>query len=209
MDTQRLILFVIFSFSALFLWERWQAEHRPPLPSPTTTAAKPSSDTPSAVPGAVPAAGVPIAPGASTPAPAAGEKISIRTDRYVADVDTLGGVITQVALTQHLDTDHADKPYLLLQKNENRIFLAQSGLIGEGLPNHHTLWQALPGPSELGPGMDKLELNLVATLTYGGIVGRAQNRAMVENLKMPLTPVERIDLGISVGDVVQLVRTAL
>ena len=38
------------------------------------------------------------------------------------------------------------------------------------------------------------ELNLLATLTYGGIVGRAQNRAMVENLKMPLTPVERIDL---------------
>ena len=34
----------------------------------------------------------------------------------------------------------------------------------------------------------------MATLTYGGIVGRAQNRAMVENLKMPLTPVERIDL---------------
>ena len=26
---------------------------------------------------------------------------------------------------------------------------------------------------------------------YGGIVGRAQNRAMVENLKMPLTPVEQ------------------
>jgi len=28
MDTQRLILFVIFSFSALFLWEAWQREHR-------------------------------------------------------------------------------------------------------------------------------------------------------------------------------------
>ena len=26
MDTQRLILFVIFSFSALFLWEAWQRE---------------------------------------------------------------------------------------------------------------------------------------------------------------------------------------
>src|SRR4029079_10794483 len=39
------------------------------------------------------------------------------------------------------------------------------------------------------------ELKLAATLTYGGIVGRAQNRAMVENLKMPLIPVERIDLA--------------
>jgi len=34
MDTQRLILFVIFSFSALFLWERWQSEHRPPVSPP-------------------------------------------------------------------------------------------------------------------------------------------------------------------------------
>jgi len=39
------------------------------------------------------------------------------------------------------------------------------------------------------------ELDLTATLTYGGIVGRAQNRAMVENLKMPLVPVERLDLN--------------
>src|SRR5262245_6221681 len=57
-----------------------------------------------------------------------------------------------------------------------------------------------PDPDSLAAalGLQRLaehELGLVATLTYGGIVGRAQNRAMVENLKMPLTPVERIDLG--------------
>ena len=32
MDTQRLIVFVIFSFSALLLWEAWQKETRPPPP---------------------------------------------------------------------------------------------------------------------------------------------------------------------------------
>jgi YidC/Oxa1 family membrane protein insertase len=41
MDTQRLILFVIFSFSALFLWERWQDEHRPPVPPPAAQQAAP------------------------------------------------------------------------------------------------------------------------------------------------------------------------
>jgi nanoRNase/pAp phosphatase (c-di-AMP/oligoRNAs hydrolase) len=37
------------------------------------------------------------------------------------------------------------------------------------------------------------ELGIAVTLTYGGIVGRAQNRAMVDTLKMPLVPVEGID----------------
>jgi nanoRNase/pAp phosphatase (c-di-AMP/oligoRNAs hydrolase) len=37
------------------------------------------------------------------------------------------------------------------------------------------------------------ELGARVTLTHGGIVGRAQNRAMVDTLKMPLVPVERIE----------------
>jgi YidC/Oxa1 family membrane protein insertase len=161
MDIQRLILFVIFSFAALFLWERWQAEHRPP--PPTTQAAPKTSDTP--VPSAAapaPAAGAPNVPAAAPNAVAKGETIPIRTDRYVAAIDTLGGVIKEVALTEHRETEHADKPYVLLQKNDNRTFLAQSGLIGEGLPNHHTLWQAQPGPRELPPGKDSLELVLTS-----------------------------------------------
>jgi nanoRNase/pAp phosphatase (c-di-AMP/oligoRNAs hydrolase) len=37
------------------------------------------------------------------------------------------------------------------------------------------------------------ELGAAVTLAHGGIVGRAQNRAMVDTLGMPLVPVERID----------------
>ncbi len=166
MDTQRLILFVIFSFCALFLWERWQSAHQPPLPAPGQSAPGPAG-APSAVPpGAAPALPVPGAL-ANAPATMHGETISIKTDRYAAEVDTLGGVITEVALNEHRDTDNTNKPYLLLQKNENRTFLAESGLIGEGLPNHHTLWQALPGPRELAPGADKVELKLLATTPAG------------------------------------------
>jgi YidC/Oxa1 family membrane protein insertase len=166
MDTQRLILFVIFSFSALFLWERWQSEHRPPLPVSAPSAPS-AADTPSTVPGATPTAAVPGAPVASAAAPAHGEIIAIKTDRYMAEVDTLGGVITEVALASHRDTNNADKPYVLLQKNENRTFLAESGLIGEGMPNHHTLWQVLPGPRELLPGADHFDLKLFTTTPTG------------------------------------------
>jgi len=172
MDTQRLVLFVIFSFSALFLWERWQAEHRPP-PPPVQSAPKAGNDTPANTTAAAPApSGAPNVPGGASPgAPKTGETIAVKTDRYVAQVDTLGAVIKEIALNDHRDTDSADKPYVLLQRNENRTFVAQSGLVGEGMPNHHTLWQALPGPRELAPGAEKLELKLTAgsvtqTLTF-------------------------------------------
>src|SRR5215813_12272987 len=127
MDTQRLILFAIFSLSAIFLWERWQAEQRPPPVIPAKSASE------AGAPPAPKTANGQSAPAAAVPGGAAvqasGEKIQIRTDRYVADVDTLGGSITMLAFTEHRDTEDAGKPYLLLQRNDNRTFIAQAGLI--------------------------------------------------------------------------------
>ncbi len=167
MDTQRLILFVIFSFSALFLWEAWQREHRPPVPVVATQPpGKTATDAsvPSSAGSQATAPALPLAPGAVDPA---GETIVIKTDLYVADVDTRGGVISSIALTSHRDTHDDTKPYLLLQRNAERTFLAQTGLLGEGLPNHRTLWEVLPGPHELAPGQDKLDIKLQATAANG------------------------------------------
>jgi YidC/Oxa1 family membrane protein insertase len=151
MDTQRLILFVIFAFSALFLWEAWQREHRPPPPPVTQAAPGAAVEVP--VPTATPAPGAAatVNPNAVPAAAPAGETIAIRTDLYSADIDTAGAIISQVALNEHRDTEDKTRPYLLLQKNADRTFVAQSGLLGEGLPNHRTVWQPLPGPRE-GPG---------------------------------------------------------
>ena len=169
MDTQRLILFAIFSVSALFLWERWQAEQHPvqTLPAKAAQGASSSASAPATAGAATPSS---APPAGGAPAPA-GEKIEIRTDRYVAQVDTRGGVITLLALMEHRDAEDAGKPYRLLQQNENRSFVAQAGLFVKGtpnlLPNHTTLWQPLPGPRELAPGADKLELKLAATAANG------------------------------------------
>jgi YidC/Oxa1 family membrane protein insertase len=167
MDTQRLILFVIFSFSALFLWEAWQREHRPPPPPVTQTAPRPSAESPVPTATPVPGAAVTANPNAAPAAASAGETIAIRTDLYSADIDTAGAVITKVALNEHRDTEDKSQPYLLLQKNADRTFVAQSGLLGEGLPNHRTLWQALPGPRELATGADTLDLKLQASAANG------------------------------------------
>jgi nanoRNase/pAp phosphatase (c-di-AMP/oligoRNAs hydrolase) len=55
-----------------------------------------------------------------------------------------------------------------------------------------------PDPDALAAGLGlgyliEKEIGATVTLAHGGIVGRAQNRAMVENLKIPLTPVERVE----------------
>src|SRR5450631_325861 len=165
MDTQRLILFVIFSFSALFLWEAWQRDHRPPVPQTTTALPAPKAGIDAPSPGGTAA---PAVPGAATAAAVpAGEKVVVKTDLYVANIDTAGGVLTQLSLSAHRDTHDESKPYVLLQQNAERTFIAQSGLLGEGMPNHRTLWQALPGPRELAPGVDALEVKLQATTASG------------------------------------------
>jgi len=164
MDTQRLILFLIFAFSALFLWEAWQKEHAPATPQVAKTAPKtgelPSQSTTPAPPGVqAPVPGEATAPG--------GQSITIKTDLYTAEVDTAGGVITLVALDKHRDAQDPNKPYLALQKNAERTFVAQAGLIGEGMPNHRTVYQALPGPRTLGPGENALDLKLQTTDARG------------------------------------------
>ena len=130
-------------------------------------AAPPAKDLPvssaNTATGTVPAAGA--VPGQVDTAPKA--TITIRTDLYTADVNTVGGVISLVALNQHRDGHDDAKPYLALQRNAERTYVAQAGLLGEGLPNHRTVYEVLPGPRELAPGADRVELKLAATTASG------------------------------------------
>ena len=169
MDTQRLILWLIFSFSALMLWQAWERDHNPPV-APVTVPARPAAD-PGVPSGAAPAATPPATtvPGAppAAAAPAGGQMVEVRTDLYVADIDTIGGTITRIALDKHRDAQDSTKPYLALQRNADRTFIAQAGLIGDGLPNHRTPYEVLPGPRSLAPGADELQLKLQSTAANG------------------------------------------
>jgi len=175
MDTQRIILFIVFSFSCFLLWGEWQKSHAPLAPVAQQSA-------PGSGPSAAPAKDLPIAtanPSATAAVPGAGavpgqvdtapkgQTITIHTDLYTAEVDTAGGVITQVALNQHRDGHDDGKPYLALQRNAERTYVAQAGLLGDGLPNHRTVYEALPGVRELAPGADRVELKLAATAANG------------------------------------------
>jgi YidC/Oxa1 family membrane protein insertase len=175
MDIQRLILYAIFFSSAFFLWTAWQQEHAPPPAPAATKAAQPAAPgdaasvpaPPKDVP--LPQAGAPL-PGATTvpTAPAAAApKVTVTTDLYTAEVDTVGGVISLVSLAKHQDATDRTKPYRVLQSTPDRTFVAQMGLIGAGMPNHQTRWEVLPGPRELAPGSERVELRLQATAADG------------------------------------------
>jgi YidC/Oxa1 family membrane protein insertase len=184
MDTQRLVLFVIFAMSGVMLWDAWQKHNAPPKPANAaiSTPAQPSGVSP---PKDVPAAsaapintGVPTAtsaaPATATAAPpvtssANGELIAIETDLYIAKVSTVGGVITELAFKEHRDTDDKTKPYLLLQNNAKRHALAQAGLLGEGLPKHNTLYTVQPGVRKLEAGNNTLALVLKAETPTGPV----------------------------------------
>src|SRR6202022_4773901 len=117
-------------------------------------------------PGAVPPLPGAV-PGAVTAASPLSEKVVVKTDLFTATLDTLGAVLTEIDLAAHRDTYDESKPYVLLQKNAERTFVAQTGLLGEGLPNHRTPWQALPGPRELASGVNDLVLTLLASVANG------------------------------------------
>jgi YidC/Oxa1 family membrane protein insertase len=180
MDSQRLILFLVFSFSLLFLWEAWQKHVNPPPPATVAQKqaasgeAKKPVDVPAATPGTAPppagaAAAVPGAPpAAGTPGTApALPPVEVRTDLYTATIDPVGGVITQVALARHRDAHDKAKPYLVMQRNAERTSIAQAGLLGEGMPNHRSVYQVEPGPRELAAGSDRVEVRLATTTPAG------------------------------------------
>ncbi len=174
MDTQRLILFFVFSFSLLLLWTEWEKEQRP-KPAAVAAAAQQSKEA-KGVPGAVPtpATQATAATPAAVPAPVTGpvalkgETIQVKTDLLVADIDTLGGGVTRIELLKHKETNDQTKNLVLLGPEHQ--YFAQSGLTGDGGPNHRTLWRVLPGERMLPDGKDSLELRLAAEGRDGLVV---------------------------------------
>lgn len=167
MDTQRLIAFVVFSFSLLMLWEAWQ-DYQQPKPARETAQsvpAAPRSEVPDQVPAlaadqSIPSAGQTVA-GAQAPQ---GTRVVVKTDVLNAVVDANGGDIRQLTLTQYRQNDDQTKPFELFEERAGRNYFAQSGFIGEGWPTHKTVYTVEPGEHALKPGQNELKLTMSADL---------------------------------------------
>lgn len=173
MDTQRLIALIVFTFSGLMLWEAWNKHNRPPvLPQAVAQiqSANPlqsgiADKSVATVPGisAVPSATIPAtaASAGAVPAVAAAQaatkSVLVKTDLFTIDMDTRGGDLRTVTLLKHAAHADAKRAFTLMQDKVGSYFVTQSGLLGQGLPNHTAQWTTSRDQFELGTS-DKLDV---------------------------------------------------
>jgi YidC/Oxa1 family membrane protein insertase len=163
MDMRRLFLFMIFFFSLFVLWSAWVRQNQPVAPVATTAPADPSIPVAPArlAQSAAAATAVAAAPAETQKAPA-GKKIVVTTDTFMAEINTDGGNIQRLQLLRHKDTDDQSKPFTLLQQQDGHIYVAQSGLLGNGLPTHHGEFAVSGDEYHLADGKDTVEVRLTA-----------------------------------------------
>lgn len=162
MDFQRFFLFLIFTFSTFLLWDGWQRYQHPVLQTTAVTAEVSKSnlglETPKSITAAQPAVSQNVAGQGSVH----GKKIIVRTDNLLVEINTVGGEIQRVELLQHRDSIDTSKPFVLLQQQEGHTYTAQTGLLGDGLPTHHTEFTAAASEYQLSEGADTLSVKLMA-----------------------------------------------
>lgn len=158
MDPKRLILFVIFSFSIMMLWESWQSSHKP---QEAVGQAQEVAGSASSVPQPAATAAQPAAVSETGFSLQKGERIRVQTDLMAAEIDTMGGDIRRLELRTHHDKENKEKNFVLFDDSAlPTVYVAQSGLIGNGLPTHKSLFTAPSRAYVLQDGQDKLEVRL-------------------------------------------------
>jgi YidC/Oxa1 family membrane protein insertase len=187
-DMRRTLLWSVFAFSLLMLWDGWlrhtgQPSLFAPPPVEQASAASAASGAASGVPqasaqlggGAAAAPGAVMA-GASAPASAAdeapkGELVVVSTDVVKATFDTLGASLVKLELLKHLDQDDRTRNVVLMDRSAAHTYLAQSGLVGnsatEGLPNHKSVFTVTTPERELAGGADALTIKFEASTANG------------------------------------------
>ena len=171
-DIRRTVLWVIFGFSMVLLWDQWQIfnGHKATFfPNPAQMASQPNAQVasgPADVPAAVVSnssngsntlstpANIPVQDAVTTKR----EIVQITTDVLKVDLDTEGGNLVRVEFLKHADVNRPGQNVVLLDNSTERIYMAQTGLIssvpGVNFPTHKTLMTARPGPRAM-KGNDK------------------------------------------------------
>ena len=160
MDLQRLFLFLIFSLSVFLLWDNWE---RAQAPGSVTVA--PSATVAPATATATHEAPPSVDSVTTQQKQSAGQKITVKTDRLIAEINTTGGDLRRLKFLKQYDAKDRNKPFVLFQEQDAHTYIAQTGLLGSGLPTHNTTFSSEANEYQLAEGQDTLEVRLLATDT--------------------------------------------
>jgi YidC/Oxa1 family membrane protein insertase len=140
------------------LWDTWQKDQHPADVAQKTISAPASVPTPTPVPGEklMPAA----PPAVAGEVLQYGSRIKVKTDVLNAVIDTNGGDLRRLELLQHKDALNPEKNFVLLEEGSGKVYVAQAGLIGAGLPTHKTVFQSSAGEYNLASGQNELKVRL-------------------------------------------------
>ncbi len=177
-DIRRTVLWVIFGFSMVLLWDQWQVHNGNKatfFPTPSQQA-KLATDAASAasqaagVPAPIVAQGPTSVPVVETRA-VSKELVHVETDVVKLTFDTEGGNLVRVELLQHEDEQKPGNNIVLLDDSKDRIYTAQTGLIssvpGVALPTHKTVMMVRPGVRKLKEGIDELAITFESPVQSG------------------------------------------
>ncbi|HSO46034.1 MAG TPA: membrane protein insertase YidC [Rhodoferax sp.] len=191
-DIRRTILWVIFGFSLVMLWDQWQVYNGRKatfFPGSTPAVVQPqdpmaASSVPGSLPSSVPTASSSVAgadqiagavPALAAPvaAPAAAQElVQVETDVFRLTFSTEGGSLVKAELLNHADMADKDRNFILFDDSKDRVYLAQSGLIagagGPALPTHKSIMTLAPGERSFKEGSNTLELRFESA-EVGGI----------------------------------------
>ena len=174
-DIRRTILWVVFGFSLVILWDKWQIHNgkKPtfiPSAAVQTQAPVDPAQTKTAEQNAITQApGQPPNPAnvsAQVQSPA--QLVDVQTDVLKIQLSSEGGSVLKAELLKHKDMNQTDSNMLLLDNSAERIYLAQSGLIGgannANWPNYKSAMR-FSGQTELKEGESQLQFKFESDIS--------------------------------------------
>ena len=195
-DIRRSILWVVFGLSMVLIWDKWQIHngHQPtffpgsaPVSAPAASTGKPAATDASTGKPAATDASLPSAttlPNPSSAAAAAGEapggapgavaqRYEVSTDVLKLVFNSEGGSLIGAQLLKHAEAtrqskDQTEQPFTLLTQAGDRIYVAQTGLIGGSFPTHKTPMTRVGGDTTLTEGRNELQVRFESA-EVGGV----------------------------------------
>lgn len=154
MDSRRLIIFIVLSLGLMLLWEKYFA------PTPNQVATTSSDSTPATTSNSFVSQ-----VNAESSSLLQDKIITVTTDIIQAQISNIGGDLRSVDLLAHGSQEDVKRPYPLLMQANNRLFVAQTGLValnGTSLPTHSTRFVSDRLNYVLLPNQSSVTVNLVA-----------------------------------------------